>query len=83
MLTKDGIDEEKIMGMGRQIILGIGVVFFCCLILWQIGVFDNDVNDVADKKPIPKTQSEIYLELQAEQTKELKAIRIAIEKLAK
>lgn len=77
MFTKDCIDEEKEMRMGRQVLWGIGIVLFCCLLFWQMGFFDYQ-----PPERIPKeTPAQTFLDLQQEQVKELQAIRIAIEKL--
>lgn len=79
MFAKDIIDEEKVMSTGRQILWGICIATFVCLLLWKIGIFDYQI---PEKMPI-KTPGQIFLELQQEQVKELRAIRIAIEKLNK
>ena len=83
MLTKDCIDDGKVMSMGRQVLFGIGVALAACLFLWGIRAFKPAV--MPEKKSISTSAPErnIALELQQEQLKELRAIRIAIEKLNK
>lgn len=79
MLAKDCIDEEKIMSICRQVLIGITLSIFFCMLLFKIVFFDiGPCNHVATE-----TLEQKHTELQIEQMKELKVTRIAIEKLTK
>ena len=70
------IEEEKMRNVCRQGMIGAGIGLMVLLLSWAVITFDR-----TEKTPLP--QPKTALELLEEQGKELQAIRIAVEKLAK